>query len=1671
MVDFNCCDHECVCQHNGHLEAAQQYSSILSKVMSKNADSEYVSKEDKDKWNNKANQDVVDLIKMMVEKHEEKLDELEEGLDKKVKLILYDLGFGDNILAKYATIEYVNELVAKIKNDTADLSKYALKTDLDTIKNDIQNKINNLTTEINNIKVTGGKDYSIESMEYKDNQLVLKQKNGGTFTVSIASGNVDTSKFVTKEQLAAELTKYAEINKLKRIRVKGNVHSLYGNGTEIIDIPTGGGGGGNDGKDGGYYKQYFKNNTSETVAPEKPTDGSAPSVESGWTENAVNRKSGEYTWMIQVFVSGDGLYGHYMTPICITGSKGDQGPAGSSGTGADTNDRDFRYYRTEKGHDIEGIQKPDGDNYYDWKDNPQGVGVDKETGVFYDNEWVCVRIKIDGVWGEWIGPILWSHYGENGTDGDGVEYIFTKTSTGTPTEDPSSWYNNEQSKANGKDDSGSCSWEDNSESYYNTKYFNQDEYIKKNSGWFDDPSNIEDQHPGDKIWVSVRKKRNDSNPTSSKKEDAYWHQYSQPKIWSYYAKDGVVDAVIIDVVGETRYVYINPVTKLSKAYNANVTVNMYNSGDTISKTLQFVSFKKSDGTDMSSLQSSFTFTNDVVAVNFAENALNFENDAYYTLTLVGTPQDMTDQNRYAEISFYGISNEGIQAEPGKNAVRLDLDNENESVVCDKDGNVIGNIKGTSFHLYDGNTEVNEGAEYSLTYSNLASQPTIDGNTIKNIVLNSGVGQNALNASITVNATYNSADYYATYTISKVLPGNDGQSAVVYRLEPSTNAVKISSDGTISPNTVSCKCYKQIGLNQAQEANNVSIFSKDNINDQWAQLNGSIAVTENMYWIKFCAVEKNSNPNDSGVILYDQETIPVVKDGEIGVGIESVNTYYGLSENMTERPAEFNYDTLSKAVIENNGSKYVWSADKVTYTKGDPQFTGIYCIGKCSDLTSVIEQYATSLSYDRKPQEADWIDTYPKVSQKGIYIWSRDKIVWKNGEISYSEPQLVGYIAKDGDSSSSVTAGLYTTASAISYQDGSFYPNEIGAIVRWGEGKTLTEYKPENPGDWQFQYKVDDADWTDMTTNTIQSQGENGISFKAHKDAYNVGGTAYEEINLQEYVPIIKSGIDGLNGVTYMIDVSGMTLSYGESHVTEGKYETDAKFTVKLYKKEGNEDYVLQETDGYECTVSQDPSDQTTTPDVTTNSDNWYCKIATSEIASKSATIKIIITTNPGGAFVCSMVIPISAAGKDGEAATGQPLKGSPLRIRGTYDKNLAPYYDGKRDAESGVFYQDIVLHNNMYYACINTQAGIDDNWQTDPGAGASYWQPFTINGNAFYDLLMANKAYIKELSSEEVVIFDGGTIVAGITSSKTIDSKSDLNGNVTKKGDVRIWAGEMQKEGDLTSAPFTVTDAGVLKCQSAEGNSITLQDGTIYFNINGSVYHLGITNDKPDWINSNAADSTETWYQKRGSDTNLSFSQVGAFAIKDNKYYTDATMKTPVSGTYYKKVDNSTILYQVGIYTFLTYGYLFGVEVYNKASFTNGTKNMQGTVATTGSVSVNTIPSQSPSGEIGGTLNVITTNKSWAKISKVDKPTGVFTYYIADTSGSSSDSIPYTQIKQDGVTFNHNTNNGIYVMSASDTEIPNLSSMLSSWRTNVGTGISDVVYEIRNNNLTEGFIS
>lgn len=136
-------------------------------------------------------------------------------------------------------------------------------------------------------------------------------------------------------------------------------------------------------------------------------------------------------------------------------------------------------------------------------------------------------------------------------------------------------------------------------------------------------------------------------------------------------------------------------------------------------------------------------------------------------------------------------------------------------------------------------------------------------------------------------------------------------------------------------------------------------------------------------------------------------------GDSGVGVKGFNTYYGLSNSKSSPPTTYNYDTLSETIISQNSEKYVWSADKVLYTDGTgDDFINAYCIGKCSDLTSVKEQYGTSTSAGTKP--SSWGYSYPSNPANGTYVWSRDEIVWAgNNSTTHSDAQLIGYIAVNG----------------------------------------------------------------------------------------------------------------------------------------------------------------------------------------------------------------------------------------------------------------------------------------------------------------------------------------------------------------------------------------------------------------------------------------------------------------------------------------------------------------------------------------------------------------------------------------------------------------------------------------------------------------------------------
>lgn len=444
------------------------------------------------------------------------------------------------------------------------------------------------------------------------------------------------------------------------------------------------------------------------------------------------------------------------------------------------------------------------------------------------------------------------------------------------------------------------------------------------------------------------------------------------------------------------------------------------------------------------------------------------------------------------------------------------------------------------------------------------------------------------------------------------------------------------------------------------------------------------------------------------------------------------------------------------------------------------------------------------SANKPPQDGSgWIETTP-IYRPGYYIWITQVFINGNGQYGeYTNPICLTGTAGEN----AVSYDIKTSTSTINYQDGTMYPDLISVYVAKSDGSQITNITPSNSPNWSFSYSINGGStWTAISSDQIQTEGDNEMLFKA------TNGT----ITLTEYVPIVRSGINGLNGITYSLQLSNISLSYAPA---DQDYNLQMSCNVNLYKNETS----INDTEANLYMQLNSNSRASLQYD----SDHWTVTVNTA-VQSKSSTITIY-AENKNGAHLTSMTIPVSSSGDKGDpgdGSIGQTFKGSPLRIVGAWTSGKK-YYDGKRDAENGIFYQDVVLYKNMYYVCVNTDSGESDHWSTTPDV-ATYWSAFSLSPNVVADLVIANKAFIKEISSNELVIFDDQKIVAGMTSSKAVDESSPLNGKVTTegKGDVRIWAGEIS-DANLTTAPFTVTRTGNLTAHTA-----TLYDAT-FDNPNG----------------------------------------------------------------------------------------------------------------------------------------------------------------------------------------------------------------------------------------------
>lgn len=506
---INQIDRELHCSHNQLSSKIRNHESNLDI---------HVTKDDKDLWNSKADKSYVDAEQSKAKSY---TDEQISAVNKNVA----------NTLQDYTTKEYSDSIYSNkdsVNSSLSDINKQILskadKTYVDSVKHHVDQIDSDITTNHytkqqvdDKLDDVQGKDYSVTRFDLQGNKLTLDQTNGKQRQV-ILPIQPESSQVVTKDQLNAQLTQYVKTNSIKTLTVQqGADQAIYNPilSDKIIQISGG------DGSANNRYVPYFQNTTSNTEAPLVPDNGKFPHdctdpVQRKWSTSSTIRQKGEFTWVTYAYINSLNSPQLWVSPICITGENGEDG--------VDTTKREF-IYRTSTTADPD-FYVPDtslnSDGYipFGWSGSPNGVD---EVNQY---EWMCYRDKANDVWSKWkpLGnnqkPLIWSHFGVNGVDADGIEYIYYAGKE-APSDNPSSWYTNQQSSDGGVDTNGIL--------------YNSNNYIPKDSKWEQDPVDLTGEQYGQGFYqfVSIRKKMSDND--SGKK---YWHQYSNPTLWSYYAIDG-----------------------------------------------------------------------------------------------------------------------------------------------------------------------------------------------------------------------------------------------------------------------------------------------------------------------------------------------------------------------------------------------------------------------------------------------------------------------------------------------------------------------------------------------------------------------------------------------------------------------------------------------------------------------------------------------------------------------------------------------------------------------------------------------------------------------------------------------------------------------------------------------------------------------------------------------------------------------------------------------------------------------------------------------------------------------------------------------------------------------------------------------------------------------------
>lgn len=240
-------------------------------------------------------------------------------------------------------------------------------------------------------------------------------------------------------------------------------------------------------------------------------------------------------------------------------------------------------------------------------------------------------------------------------------------------------------------------------------------------------------------------------------------------------------------------------------------------------------------------------------------------------------------------TIYHIS--AVKGADGKGSTYIDLDNENDSMLYDAAGNLVGGTSGwvtSNISLYSNGSKVTSTPTFSIkerSSSISSSNAVISGSTltIKGLLGNSGY--------VIVACTYNSVEYTAKMTVKKLV-GQDK-----YELQLNHTALSYNeTQGALSNTTIAIEVYrtaqngsreKVIGGSMASYQLNAMLYPNGgssgsrSISFDQSTGNGSVNITASdaTSWTNFAIVLFKNGTE------VDRETVPInkVRNGERGPG--------------------------------------------------------------------------------------------------------------------------------------------------------------------------------------------------------------------------------------------------------------------------------------------------------------------------------------------------------------------------------------------------------------------------------------------------------------------------------------------------------------------------------------------------------------------------------------------------------------------------------------------------------------------------------------------------------------------------------------------------------------------------------------------------------------------